>query len=194
MTDGGKLAVNEWLKENREAVKASQVALDIAPEPDHLLAILPDGREVYIQLLTSIPVGPKVNPRWKDALPREEIERLVGMFKQFGVSAEAAPLELGFSESVMAKRMKATGARDVTAMTRYKLDRAISGHQKTYWWEYPDQTVVGIGLAGEGAGDLRVITIEIGEPGKGVAGIEHWRSQRLVCKTSMPAGSSRPSE
>jgi hypothetical protein len=95
-------------------------------------------------------------------------------------------LSLGDSEAVMRQKMKELKAQDVTAQTRFTLYQQILGEQKYYWWELPDKAVIGVLLAGDSKRALKVVTIEIGEPSKGVAGIEHWRSQKLKSSSSIP--------
>ena len=79
----------------------------------------------------------------------------------------------------MCHKMRSIGARDVTAETKYTYYGALSVNQRYYWWELRDHAVVAILLAGETDIKLRVVTIEIGEPGRGVEGIANWRAQKL---------------
>jgi hypothetical protein len=89
-------------------------------------------------------------------------------------------VSLGDSEAVMIRKMKKVSARDVTVEAGASLEMAMTGEQKTYWWELPDKVVVGVLLAaGPKKPALRVELIEVGEPGRGVAGIKKWRSQKL---------------
>jgi hypothetical protein len=95
-------------------------------------------------------------------------------------------LKLGDTKAVMLGKMKNLGARDVTGNTKYQFYHAISGEQEYYWWELKDKTIVAVLLAGKDKASLALAVIEIGEPGKGIAGIANWRSQKLKCITSIP--------
>lgn len=88
--------------------------------------------------------------------------------------------------------MQAIGARDVTAETSAEYYGAYSLKQKYYWWELKDSTVVAILLVGVAENALKVITIEIGEPGRGVAGIAAWRSQKLTLIDEGPRPTMTP--
>jgi len=87
-------------------------------------------------------------------------------------------VRLGDDDAAVVQKMRSVGARDVTAETPFSFYKALSVKQRYYWWEMEDHAVVGILLAGDT--DLSVVTIEIGEPGKGVAGIASWRTQKLT--------------
>lgn len=95
-------------------------------------------------------------------------------------------LELGDTKAVMLAKMEEIGARDVTSKTQYQFYRQISGVQEYYWWELEDKTIVAVLLAGIDKTNLSVVTIEIGESGKGIKGIANWRSQKLKRITSIP--------
>jgi len=86
----------------------------------------------------------------------------------------------------MLRKMKKANAQNVTDQTRFTLYQQISLEQKYYWWEMPNKAVTGILLAGDTMQSLEVVTIEIGEPNQGVAGIEHWRAQKLQRISSIP--------
>jgi hypothetical protein len=94
-------------------------------------------------------------------------------------------LALGDSESVVVEKMRHARARNVTDQTRFELYQSIGGAQKYCWWELPDRAIVGVLLGGKNNESLKVVTVEIGEPNKGVAGIEHWRSQKLKRYSSL---------
>jgi hypothetical protein len=94
------------------------------------------------------------------------------------------PLALGDSEKVMVEKMTALGAQDVTEQTRFNLTLAMTGEQRTYWWQFPDKAIVGVLLAGRREQDLEVHTIEQGDPGLGIDGITKWRSQNLKIQTA----------
>jgi hypothetical protein len=48
----------------------------------------------------------------------------------------------------------------------------------------PDDTIVGVLLAGRRKGNMKVYTIEQGDPGLGVGGIKNWRTQNLEIQTA----------
>lgn len=91
-------------------------------------------------------------------------------------------VRLGDSESVLLKKMSRLNARDVSRETRFQFYEQTTREQKYYWWELPDKTIVAVLLAGDSLKSLKVVTCEVGEPGRGVAGIEQWRSQKTVPK------------
>lgn len=91
-------------------------------------------------------------------------------------------VRLGDSESGLLDKMKRLNARDVTHETRHQFYEQTTREQKYYWWELPDKTIVAVLLAGDSLKTLKVVTCEVGEPGRGVAGIEQWRSQKTVPK------------
>ena len=94
--------------------------------------------------------------------------------------AQQLAVRLGDDEATVCRKMLAVGARDVTAETTQEYYGAYRVKQRYYWWELKDRAVVAILLVGETETKLRVVTIEIGEPGKGVEGIASWRSQKLT--------------
>jgi len=93
----------------------------------------------------------------------------------------------------MVRKMKSVGANDVTKLTRYDGIRAISGEQKYYWWELPDQTIVGVLMRGYPGKKKLLLEAEVGVPGGGVAEIEHWSDWResKKLKTLYPDGTFR---
>ena len=97
-------------------------------------------------------------------------------------SGQKVDVKLGDSESVLLDKMKRLDARDVTHETRHQFYEQTTREQKYYWWELPDKTIVAVLLAGDSLKTLKVVTCEVGEPGRGVAGIEQWRSQKTVPK------------
>jgi hypothetical protein len=104
----------------------------------------------------------------------------LGQAEQTQSPEQAGGVSLGDSEAVMIRKMKNVSGRNVTKEAGASLELARTGEQKTYWWELPDKVVVGILLtAGPKKPSLRVLLIEVGEPGHGVAGIKKWRSQKL---------------
>jgi len=101
---------------------------------------------------------------------------------------EPTRLTLGLGDTLpqMTEKMQELGARDVTAETRFTGTRSISGLQKHLWWELPNKAVVSVLLAGNTEADLKVVAITVGEPGKGVTGIDAWQSQQRVLIESLP--------
>ena len=104
---------------------------------------------------------------------------------QIPAKTQTIDVKLGDTEQIMLDKMQAIGARDVTNKTKAEFYHAIVGEQKYYWWELDDRTIVAVLLAGDTEEDLQVAVIEIGEPGKGVSGIENWRSQKLKSYSSI---------
>jgi hypothetical protein len=103
------------------------------------------------------------------------------------------PVALGDDVATVCQKMRSLGARDVTAETKFQFYGQYMGPQKYYWWELKDGTVVAVSLVGSTEEALKVVTIEIGEPGKGVAGIANWRSQKLtVIETGGPKTAGAP--
>ncbi len=95
------------------------------------------------------------------------------------------PVYLGDSERTMVAKMASQGARDVTSETPYEFYHAISLEQRYYWWEFPDKTIVAILVAAPPTSEKKVVVVETGDPGRGVKGIENWRSQKLKCESSL---------
>jgi hypothetical protein len=91
-------------------------------------------------------------------------------------------VSLGDSEAVMLEKMERLNARNVTNETQYQFYEQTTREQKYYWWELPDKTIAAVLLAGNSLKTLKVVTCEVGEPGRGVAGIAQWRSQKGVPK------------
>ncbi len=107
---------------------------------------------------------------------------LLGCQSGSNSSGQKVDVSLGDSESVLLEKMKRLNARDVTHETRRQFNEQTSREQKYYWWELPDKTIVAVLLAGDSLKTLKVVTCEVGDPGRGVAGIEEWRSQKRVPK------------
>ena len=96
-------------------------------------------------------------------------------------------LQLDDSEPVMVTKMNSLGARDVTSRTNAEFYHQIALDQRYYWWELPDKTIVAVVVAASPGQDLKVVVIEIGEPGLGLAGIKNWRAQKLNRQSSLPS-------
>jgi hypothetical protein len=107
---------------------------------------------------------------------------LLGCQSGSGSFGSKIDVRLGDSESVLLGKMKRLNARNVTNETRRQFYEQTSREQKYYWWELPDKTIVAVLLAGDSIKTLKVVTCEVGDPGRGVAGIEEWRSQKRVPK------------
>jgi len=80
----------------------------------------------------------------------------------------------------MRQKMLSLPARDVTNETKSTFYGSYCIKQKYYWWELVDHTIVAILLVGETENTIKVVTIEIGESGKGIGGIKKWREQKLI--------------
>ena len=96
-------------------------------------------------------------------------------------------LHLGDSEPVMVAKMNSLRARDVTSRTSAEFYTQNALDQRYYWWEMPDKTIVAVLVAAPPAQDLKVVVIETGEPGLGLAGIKNWHSQKLKSQTALPS-------
>ena len=88
-------------------------------------------------------------------------------------------VKIGDSKEMMQSKLKAIEAEDVTDKTGFNLYQSIMGKQESFWWQLKDKTIVGILLASDNSNDLKVTTIEIGEPGKGLKSIKQWRNQNI---------------
>lgn len=93
--------------------------------------------------------------------------------------AQKLMLKLGDAQPVMLQKMHDLEARDVTGETTFSFTHAIAGEQEYSWWQLKDKTIVAVLLAGDHPDEMTVAVIEIGEPGKGIAGIANWRQQKL---------------
>ena len=107
---------------------------------------------------------------------------LMGCQSGSGSFRQRMDVSLGDSEAVMLEKMERLNARNVTNETQYQFYEQTTREQKYYWWELPDKTIAAVLLAGNSLKTLKVVTCEVGEPGRGVAGIAQWRSQKGVPK------------
>jgi len=95
-------------------------------------------------------------------------------------------VQLGDPESSMREKMERAGALDVTRNVRSSFYASVRSEQRYFWWQLPDQTMVAILVTGTTEDEMFVRTIEIGEKGLGIAGVENWRDQNLQLETSLP--------
>jgi len=100
-------------------------------------------------------------------------------------SAPEFPVQLGDSRQQVIDKMKALKAENITDKTKREFYASITGEQEYFWWLLPDKSVVAVLLAGKDKDNLRVVTVEVGETGKGIEGIENWRKQYLKISTSL---------
>ena len=89
-------------------------------------------------------------------------------------------VRLGDNEDIMRQKMISISARNVTDATKTAFYGSYLSKQKYYWWELRDHTIVAILLVGKTDQQTEVVTIEIGESGKGIDGIARWRDQKLI--------------